>query len=198
MRVLLSLLTASIGGVLTTFIMPEMADFILLAGPCAIASLLLVLHRLWTGRSPRKRAGPADDAPRVVVDGSNVMHWNAGVARLETLRDVLAHLDAAGVVPGVVFDANAGYRIAGKYMHDDGFAKRLGLPQSRVMVVPGGTPADPLILTVARDLGARVVSNDRFRDWAAQFPEVVRQDQLITGGYRHGRLWLDLPQPPPP
>ena len=65
------------------------------------------------------------------------------------------------------------------------------------MVVPKGTPADPTVLTVARDYGAQVVSNDRFRDWAAAFPEVKHPGHLIRGEYRAGKLWIDLPQAEP-
>jgi len=60
------------------------------------------------------------------------------------------------------------------------------------MVVPKGAPADPAILSAAQDTGARVVSNDRFRDWSDDFPEVRAPGFLIRGGYRSGELWLDL------
>jgi hypothetical protein len=36
------------------------------------------------------------------------------------------------------------------------------------------------------------VTNDRFRDWAEDFPDVAATAALIRGGYREGRLWLDL------
>ena len=44
------------------------------------------------------------------------------------------------------------------------FSKLLKMPESHIMVVPKETPADPYILQAARDYGARIVSNDRFRD----------------------------------
>lgn len=40
-----------------------------------------------------------------------------------------------------------------------------------------GTDADYFILSFARELDARVVSNDRYRDRASAFPEVA--DRLI-------------------
>jgi hypothetical protein len=38
-------------------------------------------------------------------------------------------------------------------MHDGAMGRALGLPKDRVMVLPKGVPADPYILTSARDFG---------------------------------------------
>jgi hypothetical protein len=97
----------------------------------------------------------------------------------------------------VVFDANAGHKLTGRYKHDHALGKLLGLPEARVMVVDKGTPADPTILAAARDLGARVVTNDRYRDWAETHPEVASAGHLIRGGYRDGHLWLDMVEAQP-
>ena len=145
----------------------------------ASLGLLLALFYLLLRRSRR---------PEVILDGSNVMHWREDGPSLDTVREVIASLEASGFKPGVVFDANAGYLLSGRYRHHDSFAKALGLPADRVMVVPKGTPADPLILQVARDRGARIVSNDRFRDWAERFPEVAERGHIIRGRYDKGSL----------
>jgi hypothetical protein len=71
-------------------------------------------------------------------------------------------------------------------------SRALGLAEDRIMVVPKGTPADKYALIAARDLGAWIVTNDRFRDWAKAHPEVVTPGHLIRGDYRDGKLWLDL------
>ena len=205
MIVPLILLVLSLGGVAAAVLVPGWSDLILLAGPAALASLWL-LARAAMAPAPPRDLSYLDDEPTgargkrhrnappkwVIVDGSNVMHWQDDTPRIEPLHDVLAHLSRAGMTAGVVFDANAGYLVAGKYQHDQAFGRLLGLPEDRIMVVPKGTPADPTILTIARDLGARVVTNDRYRDWAADFPEIRRPGFLIRGGYRDGRLWLDL------
>ncbi|MES2665881.1 MAG: hypothetical protein V4712_07255 [Pseudomonadota bacterium] len=125
------------------------------------------------------------------------MHWKDETPQLATLKEVLNHLQFHGYNPGVVFDANAGYKMTGRYQHDHALGKLLGLPADRVMVVPRGTPADPLVLAAARDLGARIVTNDRYRDWADTHPEVREPGHLIRGGYREGKLWLALEQKPP-
>lgn len=179
-------------------------ELLMVAGPAALASLW-IWFRAWLARvklpedrSVRERS-LRRVAPRrrklkqklIVVDGSNVMHWKDNTPQLSTLLEVLRALEARGFSPGVVFDANAGYKIAGIYKHDFGFGKVLGLPQDRVMVVNKGEPADPVVLAAAAEHGVRVVSNDRFRDWAADFPEVTDPAHFLRGGYRDGVLWLE-------
>ncbi|MEX3014179.1 NYN domain-containing protein [Gymnodinialimonas hymeniacidonis] len=151
-----------------------------LSGLCMVGLLLVLLLRR---RRPRGRP--------VVIDGSNVMHWNGEVASLTTVKEVIARLQAEGYAPGIIFDANAGYKLADHYLDDRHFAKLLNLPTDRVLVVPKGQPADPTILAAARDMGGQVVTNDRFRDWAEQFPEVRETGHLMRGGYRDGVLWLE-------
>lgn len=184
----LVLLLASSLGILIALLMPEMRDGLLFAVPCTMASLGLVAFNFFKHRQEKSRPIPL----WVVVDGSNVLHWKNNEPRIETLREVVDYLTEQGFTPGVMFDANAGYLVSGKYKHDRSFATWLGLPEDRIMVVPTGTPADPAILTAARDLGARVVTNDRFRDWAEPYPEVRSPGFLIPGGYRKGKLWLKL------
>ena len=120
------------------------------------------------------------------------MHWRDNVADIGVVREVVLTLSSLGYSPGVAFDANAGYLISGKYMNERAFSQILGLPLDRILVLGKGTPADPAILGAARDLGARIVSNDRYRDWAADHPEVAAHGHLVRGGYREGALWLDL------
>lgn len=190
-------------------VLPGLSDFVMLAGPMAIAGLFLLL-RAWRrlqALGPTRWPAPAPAEKRlrapwsaakpnwIVIDGSNVMHWQDGIPRIEALQEVLAELIRLGLSPGVIFDANAGHKLLGKYKHDFAFAKMLGLPHDRVLVVPKGEPADSTILAVARDLGARVVSNDRYRDWAETYPEVAMPGHVIRGGYRDGQLWLDMSPP---
>ena len=203
------LLLISLAGVGIALALPAFSDFFLLAGPCAVASLILLM-RAGFGPAPDVRRQTPDPLPVprfhpvgfkpvgkkpqlwLVVDGSNVMHWKDGAPQLETLREVVHHLSMLGFSPGVVFDANAGHILAGKYQHHFAMGQHLGLPEDRVMVVDKGTPADPIILAAARDLRAPIVSNDKYRDWADQYPEVREPGRLISGGYRDGKLWLDL------
>lgn len=182
--------------------------------PCILASLILI-GRAWLTRapapSPKKtqparpqaarhrsvpkppKAGPARRT--IVIDGSNVLHWKDNIPQIATVRQVVDWLIDQGFAPGVVFDATVGYKIDDRYRDDAAMAAYLGLAVDRVLVVPKGTQADPVLLATARDLGAPIVTNDRFRDWAVAHPEVRTPGHLIRGGYQDGTLWLD-PVPP--
>lgn len=197
--VLLLLFLVSLAAAIAAVLLPGWSDLLLLAVPSAVASLILLLRNRHSVTAPtwpgRNRAGRDKVKPKwVVLDGSNVMHWKDGTPQIETVIEVLRHLKAQGFTPGVVFDANAGYLLSGRYRHDGELCKALGLREDRVMVVPKGTPADPFILTAARDMGAVIVTNDRFRDWVEDFPELRINTHLIRGGFRNGRVWLDLPE----
>jgi len=185
----LILLFISIAGVIAALVIPGWQVLLLIAVPSTIASILLLLRR-WFRREQE------DTRSWVVLDGSNVMHWKGGKPKLETVKEVVDHLSELGFTCGVMFDANAGYLVSGVYVHDADFGRALGVPEDRVMVVPKGTPADPAILTAARDFGARIISNDRFRDWSGDFPEIKEPGLLIRGGYRSGRLWLNVDAEP--
>lgn len=177
-------------------------DLVLVAGPMLIAAIYLIFRGHFLAPDApemeevappaRKPGGTKAPAPvMVVLDGSNVMHWQEGAPSLEPVKSVIAALTGRGVVPGVIFDASAGYRIGPRYLDDRDFARLLSLPEDRVLTVPKGTPADAYILAAARRLKARVVTNDRYRDWAGQFPEVAEPGFLIRGGMRGGSVWLE-------
>ena len=199
MIVLRIALVASVLGLIAAFALPDLSDLVMLAGPIFLASLYLLLSSRPAPTDNWPKAADAPPArhnkkakPYIVIDGSNVMNWKDNMHRIETLREVIRHVEALGYTPGVVFDANAGYKISGKYQHDYSLARLVGLPQDQVFVVPKGNPADPFLLESARDLRARIVTNDRFRDWADQYPEAQTAGQLIKGHYDTGSLWLDL------
>jgi Zc3h12a-like Ribonuclease NYN domain len=120
------------------------------------------------------------------------MHWEDNTPHVEPLRRVVTALKSQGLDPGVVFDANAGWKLFGRYMGERELSQILGLPQDQVLVVPKGSPADPWILTTARDFGARIVTNDRYRDWAEAHPEVEKPGFLVRGSLSgSGAVWLE-------
>ncbi|MFM7333715.1 MAG: NYN domain-containing protein [Tabrizicola sp.] len=154
------------------------------------ASLAATFAVLWfrRQRAPRKRTS---DESWILVDGSNVMHWQDNTPNLAPVLAVVRQVIDQGHVPGVVFDANAGWKLEGRYLHDGDFARLLGLKTRQVKVVPKGTQADPFLLHTAREFGARIVTNDRFRDWADAHPEVHEPGFLIRGFIRDGSVTLD-------
>jgi len=181
LRVALFLTLISFAGVLVTTALQT--QWLLLALLCLISSSILLL-KAWFQR--RKKA-----QNWIVLDGSNVMFWNGGEPRIETLREALVAVRAHGLKPAVVFDANAGYRLAGRYLNDRDFAKLLDLPVDHVWIAPKGTPADPLILRAAKDHNARILTNDRYRDWSDDYSDIL-DAALVTGKFKAGKLQLAL------
>lgn len=131
-----------------------------------------------------------DDRQIVLIDGSNVMHWMDNTPQLAPLLQVVHDLSRRGMKPGVVFDANVGYKLMGKFLGERDLSRMLSLPRDQILVVPKGKQADPFLLETARDLKARIVTNDRYRDWTDRYPDVAQPDKLITGEMRDGRVWL--------
>lgn len=121
----------------------------------------------------------------IVVDGSNVLHWEENAPDLASVRHVVDILKEEGYDPLVWFDANVGYKIGTAYMGPGVLADRLGLSRRHVFVADKGMPADPLLLEDAEALGARVVTNDRYRDWEEEFPR-IREEGFLVRGYIRG------------
>jgi hypothetical protein len=119
------------------------------------------------------------------------MHWEDNTPHIEPVRRVVAVLKAQGLDPGVVFDANVGWKLFGRYLGAQELAQILDLPPDQILVVPKGSPADPWLLTTAREFSARIVSNDRFRDWAEEHPEVAKPGLLVRGSMTGNGVWLE-------
>jgi hypothetical protein len=118
------------------------------------------------------------------------VHWLDNAPSLAPLQEVLSDLQHRGLQPGVVFDANIGYKLSGRFLGEAELSKLLALPRDQILVVPKGTQADGYLLETARDLKALIVTNDRYRDWEERFPEIATPGRLIRGGMRDGKLWL--------
>lgn len=144
----------------------------------ALAGLAGVFAALLLAPRKRRRASPRR---WVVIDGSNVMYWGNTGPDLAVLSTVIGDLQARGLTPAVWFDANVGYLIGNRYQGPVDMAQRLGLPHRQVFVAPKGTPADPLLLEGAKALNARIVSNDRYRDWIEDHP-LAAEPGLLVGG----------------
>ena len=109
--------------------------------------------------------------PRIaIVDGSNVAHsTEGGSARLENIILMRDRLAAKGYEPILVVDAALRHQI------DDTPTYEKMVEDGELKQAPAGTDADYFILSFARELGARIVSNDRFRDRMPEFKDVSRR-----------------------
>lgn len=117
------------------------------------------------------------------------MHW-AGEPSALTVNRVLVALQKAGLTPIIYFDANVGYKLWGRYADARYVAPRIGIGANRVTIVPKGVTADELLLKFATGSGLRVVTNDRFMDWRAQFPKIRNKGFLVKGEIRGGKVFL--------
>ena len=106
-----------------------------------------------------------DPSPRVLVDASNVAHsTEGGEAKLRNIGLVEDKLREEGLEPIIVADAALRHQI------DDKSAYEKLIDDGKVHQAPAGTDADYFILSFARELDARILTNDRFRDRARDFP----------------------------
>jgi len=116
--------------------------------------------------------GEPGESNIVLVDGSNVAHSTEGehpqLANIIAVREKLAE---DGREPIVVVDAALRHQIDDR----DGYERLV--EEGIVRQAPAGTDADYFLLSFARELGARIVSNDRFRDRMKQFPDSI--DRLV-------------------
>ena len=120
------------------------------------------------GRKPIENDAEGDDEgiTKVLVDASNVAHaTEGGEARLQNIKLVQARLLEEGFEPLVVADAALRHQI------DDKQAYEAMIDGGQVHQAPAGTDADYFILSFARELNARILTNDRFRDRAEEFAE---------------------------
>lgn len=123
-------------------------------------------------RAQKRPREPVGETKTVLVDGSNVAHaTEGGTARLSNVRIVCEKLVEEGFEPVVMVDAALRHQI------DDREGYERMVQEGRIRQAPAGTDADYFILSFARELGATVVSNDRFKDRIDRFPEV--RDRVI-------------------
>jgi hypothetical protein len=127
----------------------------------------------------------ASTSSRVLVDGSNVAHaTEGGEARLENILVVMAKLREEGFEPLIVADAALRHKI------DDKKAYEQLVDDGVVHQAPAGTDADYFILSFAREMEARILTNDRFRDRANEFSE--ERDRIIRFMIVDGAVVLEF------
>ncbi len=112
----------------------------------------------------------AEGHKTVIIDGSNVAHSSEGdKPLLANIQAVRAKLLEEGYEPIVLADAALRHQI------DDGDGYEQLVESGTIKQAPAGTDADYFILSFARELDADIVSNDRFKDRVAAFPEVKQR-----------------------
>lgn len=114
----------------------------------------------WLGRLLGRR----DEERLAVVDGSNVLHAAGNAPDLATVQAVVDLLREHGWAVVLIFDANVGWKALGRPLREAELASLIGVPANRLMIVPSGRPADPYVMSFARENRGVVVTNDLYRD----------------------------------
>ena len=123
---------------------------------------------------------------KVVVDASNVAHHVKNEDSQPQMVNILAAVKALEESEDefvIIADASLRHEIDDK----DAFLKLL--ENDNVEEVPAGNDADHFILEIAYSEKAKILSNDKFRDYAAEFkninsfriPFVIKDNRLTFG-----------------
>ena len=133
----------------------------------------------------RRPRSVKSESRRVLIDAANVAHaTEGGRARLQNILLVQQKLRAEGFEPAIVADAALRHQIderkAYAKMIDDGVVHQ----------APAGTDADYFILSFAREMDARILTNDRFRDRAGEFS--AERERIIRFMIMNDEVVLEL------
>ena len=126
----------------------------------------------------------AENKDFVVIDGANVAYEEksgGGKPKLSNLLKVRRELEERGLDPIIVVDASLKYDI------DDQAQMEALIESQHIRQVPAGTDADFFILEIAHEPDARIVTNDRYRDYQSRYPWVEdrRLPYMIVKGEVH-------------
>lgn len=104
--------------------------------------------------------------PAIVVDGSNIAYLvktPEGKASLEALLTVRDKLREMGYRPIIIVDASLHHHIDNPRKLDQ------LIDSGEINQAPADTDADVFVLKTARDFGARIVTDDQYKDYRDSF-----------------------------
>ena len=110
----------------------------------------------------------------VVIDGANVAYEEksaGGKPNLANLLKVKSEMEGRGFDTVIIVDASLKYDI------DDQSQMAALIESQHIRQVPAGTDADFFILDIADQHGARIVTNDQYRDYRERYPWI--HDRLL-------------------
>src|SRR5215207_4145519 len=123
----------------------------------------------------------ANGTKTVVIDGANVAYEErsaGGKPKLSNLLRVRRELEERGQEAVIIVDASLKYDI------DDQSQLETLIRSQQVRQVPAGTDADYFIIQFADQFDARVITNDRYKDYLEQYPWITdrRLPYMIVEG----------------
>lgn len=203
------LMTATCAVILWWFVMPH--DMVGNVVPVLLAALILLwffVYRRWRGTAPHKKPRHlktnwllADDRvgfmldlrlsdKTAIFDGSNIYHFGHDI-ELDAvpLGQVVQRLRAEGYRIVCFFDANIFYTLSehgafpGHQKHSLALLEDIfELRTDEIYVVPKGVQADKYVLESLKHLPISfAVTNDQFRDYANQYPTVMKDNLWRKG-----------------
>ena len=128
---------------------------------------------------------------KVVVDASNVAHHVKSESGKPQMSNILAAVKALEESEDefvIIADASLRHEI------DDKIKFEKLLESENVEEVPPGNDADHFILDIATQEKAKILSNDKFRDYAAEFRNIP--SMRIPFVISDGRLTFGKPKKP--
>jgi len=130
------------------------------------------------------------DEKTVILDGSNIYHFgHDNGLDAQPLGEIAHQLRAEGYRIVCFFDANIYYTLNehGAFLSDQQHSLALledifGLSRDEIYVVPSGAQADKYVLDSLKHLPISfAVTNDQFRDYAENYPTVMKGNQWRKG-----------------
>ena len=119
------------------------------------------------------------------------MHWAKGRSGV-TLKHLLAitrYFDECGIRWEVLFDASSRHLLSAE--EQAVFEDLLKTRPEEFQQVPAKTRADDFLLMRAdADPAARIISNDMYRDYAAEYPWVGERKRFIRGMVMRDEVFL--------
>ncbi len=125
---------------------------------------------------------------KYVIDGTNVCWWG-GSCSLDKVLAIAIELMRKGNDFYCIFDASTPYKLESEY--DKKILNELIRNYKEYfMIVTGSTKADYPILTYADKYNLNIVSNDKYKEYADEFPwlNTTHSDRLVKGNLLDGEL----------
>ena len=127
------------------------------------------------------RCGVSERSEIVVVDGSNIATEGRSKPSLRQLNDAVVAFMAEhpDCTVTVVVDATFGHRIDPSEVAE----LETGVANNELVTPPAGAigRGDAFVLSIADKVGARILSNDSFQEFQAEYPWLFDEGRLIGG-----------------
>jgi|GEM_PF-7017417 len=127
----------------------------------------------------------------IIIDGMNVMMAGEKIGKVAKLEKVLDILEGAGLRTCTICDASVKHKEF-YLIFEKKYEKWMN---KKIFICPAGTSADALIIPLARDNKALILSNDSFKEWESKYPDLPKH--LVKFSFIGDRLYF-YPNPRSP